>query len=373
MTGMLLAGALLFAAQDASLPDAAVWDKSVSQGIEFLRKSQAPDGSWSAKASPGITGIVLTGLLRTGKVTPDDPMVKKGLEYIEGLVNPGAGHIAGKGPKVRLQNYVTCVNLMALVEAGRESYRPIIKDATRFLRQLQWDEGEGKDATNPGYGGSGYDNTSRPDLSNTQIFLDALVAAGVPKNDPAYRKALVFVSRCQNLASENNDLPLAGKINDGSFTYLPLSEGENANRGNGPKTEGVPGYASMTYGGIKSMIYCGVDANDPRMRKAMEWIQTHYDLDSHPGMPPSQKTTGLFYYYNTLAKCLDTMGVNEIKDAKGVSHPWRKELTEKLAASQKPDGSWVNQPDRLLEGNADLVTGYTLMALAHAKGSKKKQ
>lgn len=356
----ILLTALLIPSQGAHKSDPEIWEKTVTKGIEYLRNTQAPDGSWSAKASPGITGIVLTGLLRTGKITADDLMAKRAFGYIESLVNPEAGHIAGKDPKARLQNYVTCVNVMALVEANRESYRPIIKDAGRFLRQIQWDEGEGKDAHNPNYGGAGYDGSSRPDLSNTQMLLDALVAAGIPKEDPAFKKALVFVSRCQNLASEYNDQPLAGKINDGSFTYTPLT-GERS-------VESVPGYGSMTYAGIKSMIYCNTDANDPRMRKAMEWVLKHYDLDKHPGMPSDQATSGLFYYYDTLSKCLDVAGISQIRDSKGVEHSWRQELTAKLASMQKPDGSWANKPDRFMEGNPDLATGYALLALAHAKG-----
>jgi len=355
----LLLNALLVAGQDGGKVDQEAWDKSVTKGIEFLRKSQAADGSWSGRITPGITGIVVTGLLRSGKVTADDPTVAKGLAYIEGLVNREAGHIAGKA--TRLQNYITCVNVMALVEANRESYRPVLKDATRFLGQLQQDEAEKVDASQPNYGGAGYDSASRPDLSNTQVFLDALVAAGVPKTDPSFKKALVFVSRCQNLASENNNLPLAGKINDGSFTYLSLSGGPRSN------PEGEPGYGSMTYAGIKSMIYCGVDANDPRMKKALEWIKANYDLEKHPG----KGEQGLYYYYHTMAKCLDTMGLEEVVDAKGVAHPWRKELTAKLVSLQKPDGSWVNKNNALMEGNPDLSTGFALMALSHTKGAKK--
>src|SRR5262249_24637731 len=154
--------------------------------------------------SPGVTGIVLTGVLGTGRVNARDPMVEQGLKYVEGLVNPKAGHIAGKDPHVKLQNYVTCINVMAMVAADRGAYKKVVGDATKFLKQLQWDEGEGKDQKSDFYGGAGYDSKSRPDLSNTQFFIDALVAAGVPKDDPALQKALVFVSRCQNLKGEHN-------------------------------------------------------------------------------------------------------------------------------------------------------------------------
>ena len=83
---------------------------------------------------------------------------------------------AAKGSATKLHNYVTCVNLQALVAANRPSYTKVIKDATAFLQGLQWDEAEGKTKDNDFYGGAGYDSKSRPDLSNTQIFLDALKA-----------------------------------------------------------------------------------------------------------------------------------------------------------------------------------------------------
>ena len=60
----------------------------------------------------------------------------------------------------------------------------VIGDAVEFLKKLQWDEGEGKTPKDDFYGGAGYDSKSRPDLSNTQFFLDALKAAGVPQGRP---------------------------------------------------------------------------------------------------------------------------------------------------------------------------------------------
>src|SRR5947209_1198483 len=172
-------------------PDPAEWDRVVDRAIAYLRKTQEPDGSWAGKQSPGITGIVLTGLLRTGKVGPRDPMAERGLKYIESLINPKEGHIAGRQAPVKLQNYVTSINVLALTAADRQSYKAVVADAAEFLRKLQWDEGEGKDKKSDFYGGAGYDSKSRPDLSNTQLFLDALVEAGVPRDDPAFKHAMI--------------------------------------------------------------------------------------------------------------------------------------------------------------------------------------
>jgi squalene-hopene/tetraprenyl-beta-curcumene cyclase len=366
-----LALILALAVQPARAADAdKTWNDAVDKAVTYFRKTQAVDGSWAEKQSPGITGLVVTGLLRTGKVTAKDPMIDKALKYIESLIDPKAGHIAGRGAAAKLQNYVTAVNVQALVAADRPSYKAVIADASKFLRKLQWDEGEGKAQSDDFYGGAGYDSKSRPDLSNTQLFLDALVAAGVPKDDPAFRKAIVFVSRCQNLKSENNDRPWAGKINDGSFIYT-AAQGGDTKVIDKPDADGaLPGYGSMTYAGVKSLIYCGVSKKDDRVQKAVAWLKKNYTVEGNPGMPKLRAHWGLFYYSHTMAKCLDVLGEDRFKDAKGADHDWRADITAALAKSQRDDGSWVNDSRQWMENNPQLVTGYALMTLAHTKPKK---
>jgi squalene-hopene/tetraprenyl-beta-curcumene cyclase len=342
-----------------------LWNTVITKAIAYLRSTQEPNGGWSTAKSPGVTGIVLTGLLRTGKVSPSDPMAEKALKYIEGLVNPKAGHIAGQDPKAQLQNYVTSVNLMALVAANRaDKYRAVIGDAARFLKKLQWDDEEGKPPGNDFHGGAGYDSKSRPDLSNTQMFLDALKAAGVSPDDPAFKKAAVFVSRCQNLKGEYNDQAWAGKINDGSFIYTAATGGVTKVSDDPLPDGSLPGYGSMTYAGVKSLIYCGVSKDDPRIKAGIEWIKKNYTVDRNPGMPEVRKDWGLFYYYHTMAKCLDALGMDAVVDAKGVKHDWRADLLQALAKRQQADGSWVNI-STWMEADPNLVTGYALMTLSY--------
>src|SRR5262249_26121541 len=330
------------------------WDAMVDKAIAYLRSSQNADGSWGTPPrNRGVTGIVVTGMLQTGKVTPDDPTVAKALKFIESLINPKAGHIAGQDATVQLQNYVTCVNVMAFQAANRpEKYKAVVGDAVKFLKKLQWDEDEGKKADDDYYGGAGYDIKSRPDLSNTQFFIDARKEAGVSSDDPALKKALLFVSRCQNLKSEFNDRPWAGKINDGSFIYSAAGGGQTktSDDPNAPLT----GYGSMTYAGIKSMIYCGVGKDDERYKKALEWIGKNYTVDANPGMPPDRAERGLYYYYHTMAKTFEVMGLTEFTDAAGKKHDWKVDLTSALAKRQKPDGSWANAKDRWMEGDPNL-------------------
>jgi squalene-hopene/tetraprenyl-beta-curcumene cyclase len=371
----LAAAVCLLTAASAADPDkkaapAAQWDQTVDKAIAYLKAHQADDGSWSSKQNIGVTGIVLTGMIQTGKVNAKDPAVEKGLKYVESLINPKEGHIAGKDPRVQLKNYVTCVNVLALTAADRDSYKAVIADAAKFLKELQWDEGEGKSPKDDFYGGAGYDSQSRPDLSNTQFFLDALVAAGVPKDDPAFKKAMIFVSRCQNLKGEHQDQPWADKINDGTFIYTAADHGKTKVDDKADPAVGLPGYGSMTYAGIKSLIYCGVSKDDERIKEAYEWVQKNYTVDANPGMPEPRAQWGLFYYYHTMAKCLDVMGVDEVTDAKGQKHDWRAEITAAIAKRQHEDGSFANDQDHWMEGDPDLVTGYALMALSHCKPKK---
>ena len=109
---------------------------------------------------------------------------------------------------------------------------------------------------------------------------------------------------------------------------------------------------------------------DPRYQKAMEWINKNYTLDANPGMPKELADRGLYYYYHTMSKTLDVMGVSEVTDAAGVKHDWKADLLAALAKRQKADGSWVNSNDRWMEGDANLVTGYALMALSHCRPKK---
>lgn len=354
-------------------PDPKTWQQVTAKAAKFLKSAQDENGGWSTKRTPGVTGVCLTGLLRSGQLTVQDPIAEKALKYIESLANPANGHLAGKGARVQLQNYVTSINVMALVQANRAGkYKGTIGDAVAFLKKLQWDESEGKERTDPYFGGAGYDSKSRPDLSNSQFFLDALKAAGVSADDPAVKRAQVFISRCQNLKSEHNQLPFAGKINDGSFIYTPTSGGVTKVVDKRLDDGSVPGYGSMTYAGIKSLIYCGVSKDDPRVKKAYEWIQKHYTLDANPGMPETRARWGLYYYYHTMAKSLDALGIDYVVDAKGVKHDWRKDLTEALAKRQRPDGSWINDQDRWMEGDPNIVTGYALMALSYCRPRTQK-
>jgi squalene-hopene/tetraprenyl-beta-curcumene cyclase len=333
-----------------------------TKAADFLKSRQGADGSFSPKfGGPGITALVAAGLLRNG-INMDDPVVAKCLTYLANSVQKDGG-IYDK----QLANYTTCVALIAITEANTKGqYDTLIKNASKFLKTLQYDDSlvEEKDVK---FGGIGYDSKKRPDLSNTQYFVEAMLAAGVPKNDPAIQRALKFISRCQNLPGETNDQPFAKKTtadDKGGLVYNPVIDKDNkdATPEGGLRSSGV-----MTYAGLKSFLHAGVSKDDPRVKAATDWLRRHYTLEENPG----QGTAGLFYYYHTFGKTMTALGENEFADKDGKKHIWRQDLFNALKKRQKDNGSWTNENGAFLENNPDLATAYALLALSYCKPAKK--
>jgi len=332
--------------------------RMVERAIRFLDTAQSEDGSYSSHLGTGITSLVTTGLMRHGR-SPQDPLVRKSLQYLERQVHEDGG-IYQQGSRYR--NYETCLAIVCFGEANRNGkYDEILRRAEAFIKELQWDGGEGHDESSTSYGGAGYGKHNRPDMSNTSYLIEALKSLGSGADDPAMQRALAFASRCQNIETEHNDTAFAAKNPDGGFYYTPAAGGSSqaGETANG----GLRSYGSMTYAGLKSMIYAGVGPSDPRVAAAYRWAQQHYSLSENPGMG----NNGYYYYLQTFAKALDAIGEEEITDATGAAHKWRQELIAVLAEQQLRDGSWLNSNVRWLESDPNLVTGYVLLTLSYCR------
>ena len=337
-------------------------DLAVAKGLEYLRAAQQADGGWTmqGRSHPAITALVAKCFIQDKRYGSSHPIVKRALALVLRSVRRDGGiYVEGEG----LRNYHTSTALMALSAANDPRYSQVIAGAQAFLKKIQWDEGEGFSPDSPWYGGQGYGRSKRPDLSNTQMMLDALHDSGLSPDDPAYKKAMTFISRCQML-SETNDQPFARGSDDGGFVYTPVNGGES--KAGQELIDGRPrlrSYGSMTYAGFKSMLYAKVDRNDVRVQRALDWIRRHYTLDHNPNMPVAQSRQGLYYYYLVFARAMRAWGEPIIVDANGKPHRWRDELATKLSSLQSDDGSWVNPEDRWYEGNPYLVTAYAVLAM----------
>ena len=336
-------------------------NNAIAKATTFLRDyGQQPDGSFSPQSGPAITALVVKALVQNG--TPArDPMVERGIEYILTFQQPDGGIYQQESA---VANYETSIAMLALHACNAfHQYQEVIYKAEQFLTAIQWDESEGNVPADPEYGGAGYGRHERPDLSNTAFLIDALQEIGTGSDNAAIQRALIFVSRSQNLEGVHNTLPFATKNPDGGFYYTPANGGES--QAGKTETGGLRSYGSMTYAGLKSMIYAGVSSDDPRVLAAMNWLRRNYTFKENPGLGEA----GLYYYLHTAAKALDALGNDEFIDVEGVSHEWRKDLTAVILSTQQDNGSWVNDNPRWLEGDAHLVTSYALLALSYSRAS----
>ena len=350
--GVLLPGA-------ARAADPVAIKAAIAKASKYLvEQGQAQDGSFSAQAGPAVTALAVTALVKTG--TPADaPPVKNAIAYLLEFRNADGGIHPPESP---VANYETSIAMLALAACNKDGhYDKEIKGAEAFVKGLQWDDGEGPGPSDPAYGGAGYGKKNRPDLSNTSFLIEALRSVGTGADDPAIQRALVFVSRTQNLEGPNNTLPFPAKNPDGGFYYTPAAGGESQ-AGTTP-AGGLRSYGSMTYAGLKSMIFAGLSKDDPRVKAALSWLAKHYTFAENPGLGDA----GLYYYFHTAGKALDVLGAESFTDAAGKERPWRSELADAILARQQADGSWVNENPRWMEGDPNLVTSYALLALSYCQ------
>ncbi len=353
-------------------------DAALARAFGFLQSHQR-GGTFGLglpgadEPEPGITAMALTSALwiveRTGRERP--AWIDEGLDFLVSLQQPdGSVQLHG------LDVYTTSVAIEALVAAGREQDREPLARMRDFLLATQSDEGEGYlSAQDPHYGGVGYGGDERPDLSNTQMAIEAVRLAGASQDDPFFAKARQFLERCQNLG-ERQELrwPRAGggvlvSGNDGGGTYMP----GNSFAGEVQVAEGVwsaRSYGSMSYALAKSYVLCGTPVDDPRVQAVVRWLARNFTVDANPGYArPAEGAQGLFYYYLVMARTLALLPEGAFADDEGRPIAWRGPLVRKLLDTQRTDGSWINEASpRWWEGAPPLATAYAVLALKAAGG-----
>ncbi|MBP3956169.1 terpene cyclase/mutase family protein [Gemmata sp. G18] len=337
----------------------------VDKALGFYKTAQKDDGSFGSSpraGEPGLTALIISALVKNG-VAADNPTIAKGLKYLESKVQKDGG-VYDRG----LSNYMTCLAIMTFKEANAGGkYDKVIEAAAKYVKSLQFADGlTEKDAA---FGGAGYDKPNakgRPDMSNTHFMVEALLASGVSKDDPSIKRALVYISRSQNLATEEfNNLPFAkkaGEADKGGFVYN-LSDADNPKSPKITAEGGLRSEGGMTYAGLKSFLYAGVGKDDKRVQAAVTWVRQHYSVTENPG----QKDSGLYYYYHTFAKAMDALGEDQFADAKGTKHDWRQELFDELKKKQKENGSWANSNGAFLENLPELATAFAVLSISYCK------
>jgi squalene-hopene/tetraprenyl-beta-curcumene cyclase len=318
----------------------------------FLISKQNKDGSFGSHGpSVGMTGLAVVALAETkagGKAGA--AVIEKAVAWMLKFKQPDGGvYIKGQP----YNSYETSITVMALAAVDKARYQDVIDGCVNYLKGIQ-DDGS-KKASNKGgigYGSKGVNSN----VSTTHYALQAFKAAGLKEDDEAWKKAVAFISICQNQA-ETNKMEYAAVINDGGFIYSPgeSKAGKKTLRGK----VGWKSYGSMTYAGYLSYVYAKLSPEDQRVKGAEKWISNNYTLAENPAMGGQ----GLYYYYHTFALAFDARGKKTFKLADGKEVEWARDLGAKLLSLQDSDGGWINAKDRWHEGSKIICTGYSLRAL----------
>ena len=323
----------------------------IEKGLAWLRTQQKPDGSWQSNL--GVTSLAVLAFLNAG-YDETDATVSKAINYILSNVKSD-GSIYKSYP-----TYETSLAILPLVATRNEAYKNIIENAKKWLVNSQWDEsclwgGVSKDSWHYGGWGYGLSGWYRPDLSNTQFALLALDAAGLPKDDPTWVKAQVFLHRCQNI-----NFPITLNIEGVEYTVQPYNHYGGYDGGfiYYPGTSlagGQTSYGSMTGAGIWGLLLSGVPKTDPRIVAAMNWVKNHYTWDTNPGIGWWR----MYYYYLSMSKALTMYGQSTID-----GHDWYQELYNKIVGMQitvgSGEGYWSTSNEDYVP---DLTTAYAILSL----------
>ena len=343
---------------------------SIDKGVKFLLGKQNDNGSWGPYGGmPAMTAIVVNSLLTSPEAESSAVKAavakaeKSLMKYIQ-----ADGSIWAKSAEKGYPNYSTSLAVVSFYLIDRDKHLKTIKKARAFIKGSQFGPNTGASPLEEG--GIGYGSTkNKSDMSNTQLALEALYithdvenestdAAEVKATKETWAKVEAFMERCQALPSVNKqDWVKAAPGEDiGGFVYSP--DRTKVEEGGEMRV-----YGSMTYAGLKSMVYAGhlkedkLSKEDPRIKAAYDWAAKNFTLDENPGVGAQ----GHFYYIQTMAKALDAYDTNKIG-----KHQWRREVVKKLLSMQKADGHWVNENGRWMENVPEMVTAFSLSSLSHA-------
>ncbi len=267
-------------------------DKMYVRGLQFLQKSQAPEGFWSDPQygrEPAVVGLAVVSMLAHGDDPNNGPYaqaIRKGLDYVLSQMNKSTGYI---GKSMYNHGFATLSLAEAYGAVTDARLGPALEQAVKLIVTSQ--------KKNP-FGAWRYSPESTDadtTISGAQmVALFAARNAGIGIPEEAIQKGLKYFLQCQTP--------------EGGFGYTSSS---------GPN-------------GARAAIGCLVFAlarekNSAAFKSAFRYLQN----------APNQNYYQQYYIY--YASQAFFHGAPEGWQA------WNRKNIETLAASQEADGSWGGQ------------------------------
>ena len=316
-------------------------ERSIRDGVRYLKEQQNKDGSWNdldEKTRTGMTSLVTLALLTAGE-KPKSTEIHKALEFLRKF-----------GPEELGSTYAIGLQTMVYAAAQPELDQLRIAANVNWLEQAQIQ----KHDRVPWPGSWSYSDTKRPqpgDNSNSQYALLGLHAAsevGVPVNPKVWLLAREYWE--------------SGQRRDGSWAYTP--------------EKGIA-TASMTCAGISSLVIsglrryegqefvqrgeihnCGKGGVNRNLQAGINWLAEHFQVGQNLGAGPLWK----FYYLYGLERAGRLTGMRFFGN-----HDWYRLGAEELVHSHGQNqfsGFWEGN---MIERNRVLTTSFALLFLAKGR------
>lgn len=332
---------------------------ALARAAEYLWKQQANDGGWPShtygllRSGQSLTPFVLEALLQISDQPTD--RIDRAIEFIRKNTN-GDGALGMMDPALPdYPNYATALAVSSLCRAKRPGWQQQIAPMIAYLRRMQFTESTGWKQSDPPYGAWGMGGIDHPppnpghvDLSMSRYVIEALRAAGVTPEDPAFLRTRIFIERCQNYDPKHPDDA------DGGF-FFSTTEVETNKAGQ--IGEHFRSYGTTTADGILALLAIGRPLEDDRVRAAQRWLTSHHRDMAVPGFigePHQRWPKGLAFYYAAAS----TQAFRALKA------PVTPTVADELARIQRPDGSWANPENLVKEDDPLIATGFAIRALA---------
>ena len=344
----------LAAAETAPLGDISIRyeiQNALDRALDRLGAFQKDDGAFGSGEDPAVTAWVL--LAWAGDPT-GRPRGRPGIGSAAGyryLTNaPRTPEGLLSGPR---SVSATALGVIALQSARDQQFDSVTAGFRRALLSARF---TGTPGTDPGgvlKGGfsSGVPG-ELPGIESTQQVIRALyqrpgsspVAGSTGDAESIVGSAAGFVWRCQVDAVPGTNSATLRPSDLGGFRSRP-----------GPGTN-APALVS-TCEGILAVMSAGTHPGDPRVLKAIDWIQDHYSITPEAAVPELAR----YRLYHTMAGVLSALRLDILRPVDGRRIDWRYDLVKRLLDLQEVDGHWGS--DRLTPDERILATAQAAFAL----------